>query len=41
MEKTYKTSWYNIIILDMSKTLSENGIEDETTEFENLDIPLD
>lgn len=28
-------------MLDMNKTLTENGIEDETEEYEILDIPLE
>ena len=28
-------------MLDMNKTLTENGIEDETEEYEILDFPLE
>lgn len=41
LEKINKAIKYFIIDIDMEKTLAENDIEDETQQYEDLDVPID
>jgi hypothetical protein len=39
--ETLEAKFRSAFELDMNKTLDENGIEDESSDYELLDIPLE